>query len=124
MSLCPWNKRWNPTPLIAVALVAALLGFSGCGLMPRPNPPPTASQGIGLKKTVPVTVQLKRERAKRIAAEAKVKELRRLLRNAKARRTATATPKKSGGGDTFNFSGQSMAFFNFGGTPSFPVIPP
>lgn len=115
----------NRTPLIAVALIVALLGFSGCQYLPGGRPAPSASQGVGKKgKSVPVAVQLKREIAKRKAAEAKVKELRRLLRKGKVRREVVVS-RKAEGGNAFNFQSGSVANFFFGqATPSYPVIPP
>ena len=120
------SPRWVWGFALAIFATATLLWW-------QPWTGMANSTSAKLKATpIPVTVQLKREHAQKLVAEArarkaeaKVAELRRALRAAKARPVRTV-----GGSQTLNVkhSGKvelgGEVRFLFGSTPSFPVIPP
>lgn len=126
----PTQPPGNPWPwmlLVGLALVAGLLWWHPWTGMVGPHPSPTPTHNVGkkAKSVVPLAVQLKREIKRRKAAEAKVTELRKALKSAKAHPVRTV-----GGSQTLNVKhsgrvelGGEIRLLLGQDRPSFPVIP-
>ncbi|MEK7649060.1 MAG: hypothetical protein AAB400_04090 [Patescibacteria group bacterium] len=100
-------------PLVAAIFLAGMLAIPGC--QPGSHPAPSPTHKVG--KPVSLIVQLRREKSRRIKAEAKVTELRKLLRQAKVRRTVAKS-------DATNVNVRHSGKVDLGGTVRLEIVAP